>query len=257
MYQPFMVAPLKAGISKYLKPWMETEDAMTDMQDCYTYRGSIYRRDGYTFYDQFPNSSGIYYVDIGDGTTTTFSGTLPYVGGGNNVGKISLNLSFWYDPGTNTFVSGVTDDGAGAITGTNIAALSTITYATGAFTINFTIAPTAGFPIYLSYGVRLAIGDGTAGPYAVSIPITGNYTGPVHLRSVFVAASTAPQQTSNSPFETPAADGLTGDLTNTGAAPKVTAGTITYATGAITGLTFTNAVAAGNDIWARWEFLNG
>ena len=250
-YQPFLVAPISSGISTYLKPFMQPEDAFTDMQDCFCYRGSVRQRDGYDLFDNFPSIAGLDQAAWTDGTTTTYSGTLPFIGGGTDVGKKSLAISH---VNSGTIVTNGTDDGAGNITGTNIAAGSTINYTTGAWTINFTAAPTKNFGLKIVFGIKLGVGNGTTGPYALSLPSTSPFSLPINPRSLVVGASTAPVQLSNTPFEIEADDGLTGDLTNT-TPGNVTAGTITYATGAITNLTFTNVVAAGNDIWARWEYL--
>ena len=252
-YQPFAVAPFTSGISKYLKPFLQPEEALTDMQDCYCYRGSVFSRDGFDLFDDFPFAAGLAQTDWTNGSTTTFVGTLPLVGGGTNVGQKSLQISH---VNAGVLVTNGTDDGVGNITGTNIAAGSTINYATGAYTINFTAAPTANNGIKIVFGIKLGVGDGTTGPYAFNLPSAGAFAfSGIHLKSVVVGAATAAVQTSNIPFETPNPNALTGDLTNLDAPPKVTAGTITYATGAITGLTFTNAVSNVQDIWARWEYI--
>lgn len=258
MYQPFLVAPFNSGISKYLKPWLQTEDAMIDMQDCYTYRGSIQKRDGYTYYDTFPNSVGLFMSqDPADGTTVTFTGTLPYATVLHPIGHYSLGITH---TNAGVIVTNGTDDGAGNLTGTNIAAGSTINYNTGAYTINFTVAPTANTGIKIIYGMRIGVGSGGVGPYSFPLLTTSPFGLPIKARSVFVnvfASGPAAFCPSQSPFETPASDGLTGDITNTAVvAHKITAGTVTYATGTMTGITFTDNIAAMDEVWARWEWVD-
>lgn len=245
-YQPYLVAPSRSGISTYLKPWLQPEDAVTNMEDCFVYRGVIQKRDGYVLYDTFPESVGIYNAGMGDGVTTTFNFTIPYL----PVGKRSLAISH-YNAGV--LVTNGIDDGAGAITGTNIAALSTINYATGAIVLNFTAAPTINTPIKITYGVRLATGDGVTTVFAFNLNsvITGL---PIKKRSVFIK-NTSSNQFTNEPFDTPNSAGTVGDLTNV--ADGVTAGNVTYATGAVATLTFAvapPAAAADQDIWGTWEF---
>ena len=154
-YSPYLIAPFSSGISTYLKPWLQPEEALTAMEDCYTYRGSIQKRYGYSLYGVFPNKVGLKNVGIGTGAATTFTPTLDYT----PVGKRSLTIT--HTQGGVVITDG-TDDGAGNITGTNIAAGSTINYATGAITLNFTVAPDINTPIRIDYGVRIAIGDGAA-----------------------------------------------------------------------------------------------
>lgn len=249
-YQPFLVAPSNTGISKYLKPWLQPEDALVDMEDCYTYRGVIQKRYGFALYDTFPSGIGINQFGTGNGTTTTFNGTLSYATVGNPVGRRSLQISHTQG---GVLITDGTDDGAGTITGTNIAGGSTINYATGAVTINFTAAPDNATGIRINYGIRVAVGNGTIGPYNVTLPTTAPFGLPIKDRSVYIKESVTNQE-SNPLFDVPNPDGLTGDITNPLAPPKVTAGTITYATANIPNLTFTNVIAIGDDIWAKWEF---
>lgn len=244
-YIPFLVAPSGTGISTYLKPWLQPEDAMTDMEDCYVYRGVIQKRYGFALYDSFPDGIGIYHLGTGDGTTTAFSGTLPYL----PVGKKSLQILHTL---AGSVISDGVDDGVGNITGTNIAAGSTINYSTGAIVLNFTTAPDNATGIRVNFGVRVAVGDGATLTFNFNLNsiIAGLPTG---KRSLFIK-NTATNQFSPTTFDAPGVMGVTGNLTNL--LDGVTSGTITYATGAVT-ITFAvapPAAAADQDIWARWEF---
>src|SRR5690606_3942232 len=107
--------------------------------------------------------------------------------------------------------------------------------------------------IRINYGITVAVGNGTSGPYNVTFPTTSPFGLPVERRSIFIKESVTNQE-SNPNFDIPSDDGLTGDITNPDAPPKVVAGTITYATANIPNLTFTNVIAPGNDIWATWQF---
>jgi|SRR5579883_1585876 len=73
----------------------------------------------------------------GNGSTTSFNHTLADISSGIGAAKA-------VKPGTFSVVTGAvtgTDNGAGSITGTGIAAGSTINYQTGACTVNFSAAP--------------------------------------------------------------------------------------------------------------------
>src|ERR1700677_2224710 len=92
-YTPYLVAGLNSGISTYLKPWLRPDQALTDMEDCYVYRGQIQKRFGYDLYDTFPAHPGLYFAATGDGSTTTFTFTLPFATVANPIGKKSLTIT--------------------------------------------------------------------------------------------------------------------------------------------------------------------
>lgn len=245
MYQPFLVAPIKNGIHKYMKPWMAPSEAFRDLQDCYSYRGSVHKRYGFLLYGYFPTSVGIKHVGIGNGVTLAFTPTLDYT----PVGERSLAIT--HTQGGVVINDGV-DNGAGVITGTNIAAGSTIVYATGAVTLNFTLAPDLNTPIRINYGVSIATGTGIAGPYPFSLPVIAPFTSPITPRHL-VIQNTISGETTAATGDVPDSTATTGTLSPGSAG---TTGTITYATGAGT-VTFGAAIpaaAADSDIWANWEF---
>jgi hypothetical protein len=245
-YTPYMVAPSSTAISTYLKPWLQPEDALVNMEDCYTYRGVIQKRYGYGLFDDFPDGVGIFHLGAGDGTTTAFAGSLPYT----PVGKRSLQISHTQG---GVLITDGTDDGAGGISGTNIAAGSTINYASGAVVLNFTAAPDANTGIRVDFGVRIGIGDGVTTTFTPNLNsiIPGL---PIFRQSVFIK-NTSTNQFTPTTFDVPNSSATIGTLTNV---PNgVTAGTVTYASGAIS-VTFATpppAAAANQDIWARWQFL--
>lgn len=100
----------------------------------------------------YPNSSGTYtsetinneIVGSGNGALVAFSNTLTYI----PVRRAKLRIT--HTQGAVVITDGV-DDGNGVITGTNIAANSTIDYETGAITLNFTVAPDNNTNILVSY----------------------------------------------------------------------------------------------------------
>lgn len=47
-YDPTLIAPYKSGLSKYYKPFLIGNDAFVDLQNCYSWRGSIVKREGST-----------------------------------------------------------------------------------------------------------------------------------------------------------------------------------------------------------------
>jgi hypothetical protein len=244
-YQPFMVAPSTSGISRYLKPWLQPEDALVDMQDCYTYRGVIQKRYGFGYFANFPDGVGIYQMATGDGTTLVFTGTIPYL----PVGKRSLQIKHTL---AGVIITDGVDDGAGNITGTNIAAGSTINYATGAISITFTTAPDNATGIRVDYGIRIGVGNGVTTLFTVNLNtlIPGL---PINRNSVYVA-NTATAQHSLSTFDVSNSAGTIGTLTDL---PNgVNAGFITYASGflSVNFVVPPPAAAANQDVWVRWEF---
>lgn len=249
-FTPFMVAPSATGVSKYLKPWLQPEDALVDMQDCYTYRGAIQKRFGFSLLNVFQNAVGIFNPVgvVGDGTTTTFDFTIPNISIAHPIGRFSFTITSQFPAGTT--LSGK-DDGVGNLTGGNIAGGSTINYTTGAIHVVFTNAPALNTPIHMTYGEEFAVGNGTTGPYSGTLAHTK-----ITTRSVFISAWDGAEFESSPPFESPDAlsPPVTGNLANT-SPPDVTSGTITYSTGAITGVNVTNAIPNPNSFWAKYQYV--
>lgn len=80
-------------------------------------------------------------VGTGDGTTTTFTGTLAQATGKRFVFGCTLSMSDASITGNDSYV--------GTITGTGVT--GTINYATGAYSLTFTTAPTNAVSVQLSY----------------------------------------------------------------------------------------------------------
>jgi hypothetical protein len=47
-YDPTLIAPYKSGLSKYYKPFLIGNDAFTNLENCYSWRGVIKKREGST-----------------------------------------------------------------------------------------------------------------------------------------------------------------------------------------------------------------
>jgi len=80
-------------------------------------------------------------IGTGDGTTTSFSGTLA------NPPAFPNSVSIHYVIGATSYTA--TDDGAGNISGTYVS--GTITYSTGVWSLTFTTAPDSGTNITADY----------------------------------------------------------------------------------------------------------
>ena len=54
---PLLIAPSRSGIDQSIAiPWLTPEDAWQDLQDCYLYRGVLYKRNGYQWLDSVPHA---------------------------------------------------------------------------------------------------------------------------------------------------------------------------------------------------------
>ena len=238
-YQPFPVAGTKTGLSSYLKPWLRPEDALSDIQDAYVYRSSIQKRFGFSLYGSFPDSVGIFFLHTPNGTATTFTGTIPYT----PVARRSITIS--HTVGGVVTTDGV-DDGAGNITGTNIAA-GTINYASGAISITFTTPPDKNTAIAVDYGQLFDLGDGATKTFSGA---SWTPTLPILSRSVIIG-NTASAQISNTGGDAPNTAGTIGTISGN------PSGTITYSSGvtSVTFVTAPSAVAADREIFIKYQFV--
>lgn len=237
-YQPFPVAGAKTGLSTYLKPWLRTEDALSDIQDCYVNRSSIQKRFGFALYDNFPNRVGIFYLPTPNGTATVFNGTLPYT----IVARKSLTIS--HTSGGVVITDGV-DDGAGNISGTNITA-GTINYATGAISITFTVAPDKNTAIQVNFGQIYDLGDGATKTFTGAFWVKNL---PVMERSVIIG-NTFTAQISSPSGDTPDSGGTFGTISVN------PSGSITYSSGvsSVTFVTAPPAAAANREIFIKYQY---
>lgn len=139
-YQPHLIAEFKTGLFNYLEPWIRPNEAFQPLINAFTQRGSLIRRNGYTFLGRMSYEDQI---AVGNGGAS-YSGTLlvfPITAG-------SLVITVTTSAGPETF----NDNGVGVLTGT-LGDSGTINYTTGAWTITLiggrTIA--AGVNFFATY----------------------------------------------------------------------------------------------------------
>jgi hypothetical protein len=53
-YTPHLIAPFKNGLVTYFKPWIIGDDAFPSINNAYTWRGSVRKREGYHLFAQLP-----------------------------------------------------------------------------------------------------------------------------------------------------------------------------------------------------------
>ena len=138
-YQPFLISQYQTGLFNYLQPWISPTDAFSPMQNANVYRGTVQKRNGYTYLGQMQYTD---LLTVGTGITT-YSGTLslhPIVPG-----------SFDIIAGTQT----MTDNGLGVLAGAG-GSSGTINYTTGAWTLSFGSNVPSGTNIYAEYQLALA-----------------------------------------------------------------------------------------------------
>lgn len=138
-----------------MQPWQRPLDAFEPLDDAFIYRGALNKRPGYTLFGDpdLPGTGRLYYTDFitfGDGGTTYND---------NTDASSVVPGSFTATDGTETFSSDTTEP-VGTLTG-DAGGTGSITWATGAFTLNFNSSVSSTTPIYASYS-----------PFA-SVPIMG------------------------------------------------------------------------------------
>lgn len=162
-YQPFLIGNFGAGQFNYLEPWQSPDDAFDPLQNAYTYRGSIQKRQGY---QEWGYTGLLRYTNnevgpvLGNGILTTFN--------------IQLD-KFPVEPSSVTISAAVgavvlqcTDDGVGGFAGALDAGTSTIDYITGAISLDTSAAVDLNAPIVVQYTFTnsntdevIGTGDGT------------------------------------------------------------------------------------------------
>jgi len=148
-YQPFLVAKFATGLDKELQPWLIPEDAYAELFDGFTLHGVLRKRNGYNGLATGQRSDTTYcesrmvggFTDLSmtgtiDGANTTFTTTAPET----PIQRGSFTIS------SSTPAQTATDDGVGGFTG-DVSA-GTIDYNTGAISVTFNTAPTAGTVTY-------------------------------------------------------------------------------------------------------------
>lgn len=55
-WEPRLITPFEGGLSKYYKPWLIEKDAFADLEDAYSWRGSVRKREGYDLLGTLPTT---------------------------------------------------------------------------------------------------------------------------------------------------------------------------------------------------------
>ena len=142
-YQPYLIANFATGLDVHYQPWLSADDAQEELYDGFVYRGTMSKRNGYVY---FANglSGGAPYRESRIVHTLT---AIPMVGAINSSNHIfTLAGTSQIARGSVTITGStpsqiVIDDGFGNLTG---AGTGTVDYVTGAISVTFTAAPTAG-----------------------------------------------------------------------------------------------------------------
>lgn len=109
MADKFLIAPFKTGLEKDLKPWLIPEDAFSQLNNAYVFRGRIRKRFGSvnfgSVFDFEPKSSRLR-IKVGTthAGTGNLSGTVP--GGADNIGAIGQQFSIGDESFTVTLTNG-------------------------------------------------------------------------------------------------------------------------------------------------------
>ena len=174
-YQPFLIGQQKTGLFQYLQPWMAPEDAWTELENAFVYRGQLTKRNGISQFDCT--------IPIGPITIATGSGAKSYSG---------TLLSYPVVPGTLSIAAAgndtFSDGGEGVLAGSN-GGFGAINYLTGAWSVSFSsVVPsgaiTAAYSVsnsHLEYQDSIATGDGvttTFGGTLATHPILGGTFNP-------------------------------------------------------------------------------
>ncbi len=142
-YTPYLIANYSTGIDKRLQPWLSPDDSQQELFDGYVYRGTMSKRDGYNYFATGERGGSAYRESRIVHTLTA----VPMVGLINSI-NTTYTLAATGQIARGSFtVTGtvpaqsVTDDGLGGFNGNGT---GTINYTTGAVSITFNTAPTAG-----------------------------------------------------------------------------------------------------------------
>jgi hypothetical protein len=133
------IGPYEIGIQRDLDPYLLPNEAFTDIEDAYVFRGRIVRKKGYSFLGRLHE-------------TPTLPEALPNV----NTGAVTYTATLAnppISPGTVTIVIGTvpamtfTDNGNGSLTSPTVTAnFGVIDYESGTFTLSFTPVLPGGGP---------------------------------------------------------------------------------------------------------------
>jgi len=91
-YTPLLIANMRTSVDLGIDPWLSPEDAWQEVLDAYHYKGTITKRNGYSWFDSMPyavtGSSGNEYQNISDITTTASALVTTHGPHGLTTGKI-------------------------------------------------------------------------------------------------------------------------------------------------------------------------
>jgi hypothetical protein len=157
MSQKMYIGPYQSGLQKNVEPFMLPEEAFTQLEDAYVWRGRVKKKDGYTFLGRLHLSptlpEALANVNTGATTYTATLANAPV-----SPGTVVIVIS---TPGPMTF----TDNGNGTLTSlTATANYGTIDYESGTFTLNFDPALPGGGPFAV---------NATAYRYLTRSPVMG------------------------------------------------------------------------------------
>lgn len=188
-YQPFLIGKFGTGQFSYMQPWQAPEDAFDPLVNAYTYRGSIYKRQGYqecgaTGLLRYQNCE----VEAGDGTDTYTWTTLkhPIV-----PGTITITSTIAAVDQTATDVAGVYP--AGTFIGALAGGAGSIDYMTGDITFVANAAIAAGQVITICYTFTNSLTQEVIGTGdAIATSFTGTLTDiPLVPLSLSITTTTA------------------------------------------------------------------
>lgn len=142
-YQPYLIANFSTGYVDRLQPWLNVDDAQLELYDGFTYRGTMSKREGYAYFANGLHGGSTYresrivhelaavpMVGAIDSSNMIFT-----LAGQPDIARGSITITGSTPPQV------LVDDGAGNFTGDGT---GTINYTTGAISITFNAAPTAG-----------------------------------------------------------------------------------------------------------------
>ena len=142
-YSPYLIANFATGLDKSLQPWLIPDDAQEQLFDGFVYRGTMSKREGYNYF-AIGERNGVPYREsrivrglsavsmtgVIDGVNTVFT-----IAGNPQIARGSITVT-----GT-TPAQVLVDNGLGGFTGPGT---GSVNYITGAISVTFNTAPTAG-----------------------------------------------------------------------------------------------------------------
>ncbi len=142
-YTPYLIANFATGLEKRLQPWLIPDDAQEELLDGYVYRGVMSKREGYNYFAIGERAGSAYR----ESRIIHTLAAVPIVGVINSINKTYTRAGTAQISRGSVTITGstplqvVTDNGSGVLVG---AGTGTVNYLTGAISVTFTAAPTAG-----------------------------------------------------------------------------------------------------------------